>query len=144
MTFCTKCGKQLDANERFCTACGEPVEQEPPKTKAQMHWCGKCGTYLGTGSRCPNCDKATVTTGGAAAAKSHLSEMVLRNLVMAAVFVVLLGIVFWWLSTEKRCGNCKKTFHGAAYYDSFDRHFIMCEDCAREYYYPFDYHPYKQ
>lgn len=35
MMFCANCGSQLDGDEKFCAACGQPViAQMPP----QLHW----------------------------------------------------------------------------------------------------------
>lgn len=41
------------------------------------------------------------------------------------------------------CDECGKTFHGDAYYDSFDEDFIMCASCAEEYYSPLPYSNFK-
>ena len=34
MSFCTKCGAQLDPDSKFCPSCGAPTEEAPDTTRA--------------------------------------------------------------------------------------------------------------
>ncbi len=46
MPFCTSCGHQLTAADRFCTACGAPMNPgaasgPPPESPAEIRWTNK-------------------------------------------------------------------------------------------------------
>ena len=47
---CTSCGKQLEANSKFCKFCGKPQQRECPNCKTEAAsdaaFCAKCGTRL--------------------------------------------------------------------------------------------------
>jgi len=46
MTFCTKCGKELQEGSAFCHACGYPVNaQEPNQYQNQNQWNGNRNYY---------------------------------------------------------------------------------------------------
>lgn len=52
---CTKCGKQLNENDKFCTTCGTPVENESSEPK---RFCRQCGNLLAPGAKfCDVCGK---------------------------------------------------------------------------------------
>ena len=36
MSFCSKCGTQLNADARFCSACGTPVNSQPVQPQMQF------------------------------------------------------------------------------------------------------------
>ncbi|MBQ9774152.1 MAG: zinc ribbon domain-containing protein [Clostridia bacterium] len=49
--FCSKCGKQLESNEKFCSRCGTAVQ-----SNAEKRFCAKCGNELGKDERyCSRC-----------------------------------------------------------------------------------------
>ena len=52
--FCQKCGKEIPDTAKFCTGCGNPVEQNQPKTK----FCKHCGQEIDAACVvCPKCGK---------------------------------------------------------------------------------------
>ena len=54
--FCSKCGRDMPHNVRFCPYCGESNECSPSN-------CAHCGASIRTGVRfCPNCGIATSVT----------------------------------------------------------------------------------
>lgn len=64
MAFCTKCGKQLDSDARFCPRCGTPaqIDDEPlPDSRKEtwegsIHKCPNCGAPVGSfDAYCPAC-----------------------------------------------------------------------------------------
>lgn len=64
MAFCTKCGKQLDLDARFCPGCGAPAQPsaqtipEPRKEawEGAVHKCPHCGAQVGSfDAYCPAC-----------------------------------------------------------------------------------------
>lgn len=64
MAFCTKCGKQLDLDARFCPGCGAPAHPsaqtipEPRKEawEGAIHKCPHCGAPVGSFDvHCPTC-----------------------------------------------------------------------------------------
>ncbi len=36
MNYCTKCGKQLTENAKFCTGCGTPAVEKGPEEKFEI------------------------------------------------------------------------------------------------------------
>lgn len=50
MTFCAKCGKQLDSDARFCSGCGAPTH-----TAAQTLYGSRKETWEGSIHKCPHC-----------------------------------------------------------------------------------------
>ena len=94
-----------------------------------MRFCTKCGAQ--------NEEDAVFCTACGAALKQKEQKAA------AAAVVVLLAVIFW-VATAKECDRCGKTYHGSGYYDSLDTNTVMCEDCAREYYAPFDYKAFRK
>ncbi len=66
MAFCSKCGKELPADARFCFGCGAPVNNSPTASntkserklgyEGQIHKCPNCGDILDAfEAKCENC-----------------------------------------------------------------------------------------
>lgn len=64
MAFCTKCGKQLNEGDHFCSNCGKPTEgfSKHESEERQERWegavfkCPRCGQTLDAYTeRCPSC-----------------------------------------------------------------------------------------
>lgn len=125
MRFCTKCGAQNEEDAVFCTACGAALKQKEQKPAAAEQ------------SRTAAPEPETVIP-------PHKRPFSRAGFIaVAAVVVALLAIIFWNVSA-KECDRCGKTYHGGGYYDSLNTDTVMCEDCAREYYAPFDYKTFRK
>lgn len=125
MRFCTKCGAQNEEDAVFCTACGAALKQKKQKAAAAKQ------------SR----TAAPPQDGGISLRKRPFPR---AGFIAAAAAVVVLLAVIFWVATAKECDRCGKTYHGSGYYDSLDTNTVMCEDCAREYYAPFDYKAFRK
>ncbi len=60
MSFCSKCGKELNPNAQFCSACGTAVGYDNTERKTQydggVHKCPNCGGILDAYEiRCEDC-----------------------------------------------------------------------------------------
>ncbi|MCC8196037.1 MAG: zinc-ribbon domain-containing protein [Ruminococcus sp.] len=61
MAFCSNCGKELSANDKFCSECGTPVQgvtasQRKTVYDGELHKCPNCGEVLDSfSSVCPTC-----------------------------------------------------------------------------------------
>ena len=51
MAFCSKCGKELAENAKFCANCGTPVESGTTKDETRE----RTQVFMGTIRKCPNC-----------------------------------------------------------------------------------------
>lgn len=51
MAFCSKCGKELAENAKFCANCGTPVESGTTKDETKE----RTQVFVGTIRKCPNC-----------------------------------------------------------------------------------------
>mgnify|MGYP002622579866 FL=1 len=51
MAFCSKCGKELAENAKFCANCGTPVESGTTKDETKE----RTQVFMGTIRKCPNC-----------------------------------------------------------------------------------------
>ncbi|MCR5459244.1 MAG: zinc ribbon domain-containing protein [Acetatifactor sp.] len=64
MAYCTKCGKQLEPNARYCVSCGAPVignddlfSHENGMNEGRVHECPAChATINAFVSKCPYCN----------------------------------------------------------------------------------------
>ncbi len=62
MGYCKKCGRELDADAKFCSGCGTPVEGRPNVNErkimyeGEIHKCPNCGEVLNSFmATCPTC-----------------------------------------------------------------------------------------
>lgn len=59
MPYCSKCGAQVSAEDKFCSKCGQPINKESSRTtiyEGEIHKCPNCGEVLDAFSVvCPAC-----------------------------------------------------------------------------------------
>lgn len=112
MRFCIKCGKQLESDERFCSACGAPIAKsnvvrENSDLKNQS-----------TSEKLEN-DNDQVKSGK------------VRWMIVGLLVILL---ILFCGSSRNTCDWCGKAFFGSGYYDILDSDVTICEDCAKDYY----------
>ena len=127
MRFCTKCGAQNEEDAVFCTACGDGAEAKGTES---------CGSETKPNRRCLQQD-------GGISLRKRPFPLGRFHCCGLQQWLCFLPSVFW-VATAKECDRCGKTYHGSGYYDSLDTNTVMCEDCAREYYAPFDYKAFRK
>lgn len=59
MPYCSNCGAQVSAEDKFCSQCGKTINKEPSRKtvyEGEIHKCPNCGEVLDTFSVvCPTC-----------------------------------------------------------------------------------------
>ena len=62
--YCGNCGKVLNSEDKFCTACGTPVSNESKTEICRYKCCENCGIELDHKAKfCPVCGGKAVTSG---------------------------------------------------------------------------------
>lgn len=125
MRFCTKCGAQNEGDAVFCIACGAALKKKEQRAAAVEQ--GQAAA--------PAQEKAI---------SPRKQSFPWTGLIAAAAAVAVLLAIASWNASAKECDRCGRTYHGSGYYDSMDTDIVMCEDCAREYYAPFNYKAFRE
>ncbi|MBP3195928.1 MAG: zinc ribbon domain-containing protein [Butyrivibrio sp.] len=124
---CPGCGKEITDSSQFCKYCGTKIEKKVTSSY-QYHEPDN-----------NNDDKRTPPT----PVKKGVDKSFLAAVAIVAIVFVIIAIAISKANAPKyKCTVCGKTVK-TAYYDPFDDDTIFCEDCAREYFAPFDYEMYK-
>lgn len=119
MSYCIKCGEQLDDDAKFCMKCGTQIQYKELEDKE-------------LGNTSPESNDNRI--------KSKKKSLIIGMAVFAFVIFVMFCQYF---STGYICSWCGEQHYGTSYYDCFDPEVTFCRDCAKEYYTFAGYQNYK-
>lgn len=122
--FCTKCGKQCNANNKFCPNCGNPISLD-----VKSNLLGKFPMFSTLKRIKPN----------ASAKNSSTLRIIITVIIVLFIIVGIVGNIGF--GKRYTCSRCETSTH-KIYYD-LDGQPELCEDCAKDYWAPFDYEKYR-
>ncbi len=99
MAFCTKCGSQIRAGDKFCMKCGTPAELLCPKCgtyyEISNKYCMKCGNVLANSEQMPQTTNASVQYSSANSSEIAFYIIAVIMLFVSSVFVLAPFIPTW-------------------------------------------------
>lgn len=124
--FCKYCGNQLEGNEKFCSACGKPTNEEKTDSKsAQKDFCSRCGQAIKEGDTvCSFCGKPIAAADGPTAFYSAPQPPAYQNQqtytekkgtvpgivgLCLAIFFPIVGIILGIIAIVKGAQTSNKT-----------------------------------
>ena len=116
--FCYNCSKKIKDNTKFCQYCGARQPERLAESEADIR-------------------DVKHTKESKVAKEKDSSNFIMTGLIFVAGIVII--ALLYVLKNYHTCGWCDKAFVGTAYYDAMDSDVIICEDCARDYYWGLDY-----
>nr|WP_297704007.1 zinc-ribbon domain-containing protein [uncultured Butyrivibrio sp.] len=123
---CPGCGKEISDTSQFCKYCGTKIEKK------------ETSSYQYHEPDDDNDKRTPPPPSKPAIDKSFLIAIGVVAIVLLIIFIAISGAN----KPKYTCTVCGKTVK-TAYYDPYDDDTIFCEDCAREYFAPFNYEMYK-
>ena len=114
----------------LCPKCKQNISDE-------SIYCKYCGYEI----RKPLTSSTSENTGNYVTPKRIGSSGLIVGIVVAVFCIIAAVVVIYMQKPKYKCDGCGKIV-GTAYYDPFAKGTALCEDCAREYFAPFDYSAY--
>ena len=112
MSYCSKCGFQIQSGDRFCMKCGTPVERLCPICgtyyEINQKFCIKCGCSLPNSEQMPQTTNASIQYQSASSSEIAFYIIAVIMLLISGVFILAPFIPTWsveqMLSEDKSFG----------------------------------------
>lgn len=99
MSYCSKCGFQIQSGDRFCMKCGTPVERLCPKCgtyyEIDQKFCVKCGNALANSDQMPQTTKTSVQYQSASSSTIAFYIIAVIMIFVSGVFILAPFIPTW-------------------------------------------------